>query len=336
MKRIHIATIICMMAMWVFMPMMSTNVEAKTYTIKFATVHPPVIPSGIELVQLEKVIPERTNGQVKFRPFLGGSLYDDYTAVPQVQAGALEMSFGGYNLSAVSTGWNIISGLPYLIDDYDHYLRFCETDVFKSMTQDLESKGIKHLAQAGHPGFANAFNRIKPIEKLEDFKGLKMRVPPIPAMLEMCKAFSIQNVTVTQAEVPTALETGLADGTFTPVMKLKGYGLIRNTPYATVCNTTFIPQTFVVSTKWWNSLPPDLKQILQSIFLEYGQKMNQGFRVMEGKLWEAFEAAPKTVVVKLTAEEKARWVSAARPVWEQEKAKSEEARMVIEAIESVR
>jgi len=336
MKRIYLGVIICIAAMLVFMPMMNANAKEKVYTIKFATSHPPVIPSGKELLELEKAIPEKTNGRVKFKPFLGSSLYDDYTAVAQVQAGALEMCYGGYTLAAVSKGWNVISGLPYLIDSYDHYLRFCKTDAFKSMTQAMESKGIKHLAQAGHPGFSDAFNRIRAIKRLEDFEGLKMRVPPIPGMLEMCKAFKIQNVTVTQAEVLTALETGIADGTFMPVMKLKGFSLIRNTPYATKCQTTFIPQTFIVSTKWWNSLPPDLSQILQSIFVEYGQKINQGFRMMEDKLWAIFEAAPNTVVTKLSAEEKARWVSAARPVWEQEKAKSKEARMVIEAIEAVR
>ena len=337
MKRLKIGGIFtCLALILILMPLLSANAKEKVYSIKFATSHPPVIPSGTEPLELEKVIPERTNGRVKFKPFLGGSLYDDYTAVAQVQAGALEMCYGGYTLAAVSKGWNVISGMPYIIDSYDHYLRFCKTDAFKSMTQALEKKGIKHLAQAGHPGFADAFNSVRPIKRLEDFEGLKMRVPPIPAMVEMCKAFKIQNVTVTQAEVLTALETGIADGTFMPVMKLKGFNLIKNTPYATKCHTTFIPQTFVVSTKWWKSLPTDLRQILQSIFVEYGQKVNQGFRMMEDKLWGIFEAAPNTSVTKLSPEEKARWISVARPVWKQEKSKSKEARMVIDAIESVR
>ena len=325
----------CLALILVLMPVLSANAKEKVYTIKFATAHPPVIPSGIILGELKKIIPERTNGRVKFKPFLGGSLYTDYEAGAQIQAGALEMAFGGYNLSAVSPGWNAIAGLPYIIEDYEHYLRFCKTDAFRVMNANLEAKGIKHLVQAGHPGFANFFNSVRPVKKLEDFKGLKVRVPPIPGLVTMCEIFGIQNVTVDMTEVAIALQTGMVDGTYTPVMKLKSYRLV-NIPYATICNTTFIPQTFVVGTKWWNSLPPDLRQILKSIFEEAGQTVNKRFRVMEGKLWKVYDDAEGTHIIKLTKEEKARWIQKSMPIWDKEKQKSEEVRMVIEAIEAVR
>jgi len=62
---------------------------------------------SMRLQKLEKVIPERTNGQVKFKPFLGGSLYSDYAAPTQIAAaGGLRMSYGGYNMASISEGWN--------------------------------------------------------------------------------------------------------------------------------------------------------------------------------------------------------------------------------------
>lgn len=308
MKRLKVVGIfICLALILVLMPVMSANAKEKVYTIKFATAHPPLIPSGSILLELEKVIPKRTNGRVKFKPFLGSSLYGDYEAPPQIQAGALEMAFGGYNLS-VSQGWNAISGLPFIIDDYEHYLRFCKTDAFQVMIRKLEDKGIKHLAQAGHPGFYNAFNSVRPIRTLEDFKGLKMRIPPIPGLIKMCEALGVRNVTVTMAEVSTALQTGMADGTFTPIMKLKGYNLMNNAPHATVCNTSFIPQTFVVNTKWWNGLPVNLREILKSVFEEYGKKTNQDFRVMEDKLWAMFKAAQGTTVTELSPKKRSKMV----------------------------
>jgi C4-dicarboxylate-binding protein DctP len=336
MNGLKLGVIVCVAVALLLMPILGASADAKVYVIKFATAHPPMIPSGSFLLELEKAIPEKTNGRVKFKPFLGSALYGDYEAPPQIQAGALEMAFGGYNLSAVSKGWNTLAGLPYFIDDYEHYLRFCKTDAFKTMIGKLQTKGIKHLAQAGHPGFANAFNGVRPIKKLEDFKGLKMRIPPIPGLVKMCEGLGVRNVTVTIAEVSTALQTGMADGTFAPVMKLKGYDLINNTPYVTICNTSFIPQTFIVNTNFWNSLPADLKKILQSVFEEYGEKMNQAFRVMEEKLWAKYKAGPGTTVTELDQTEKARWLAAARPVWEEEKNKSDEVRMIVEAVEATR
>jgi C4-dicarboxylate-binding protein DctP len=318
------------------MPLAPAQAGPKTYTIKFATAHPPMIPSGSILQELEKVIPERTGGRVKFKAYLGGSLYSDYAAPTQLAAGALEMSYGGYNMASVSAGWNTIAGLPYVINSYEHYLRFSQTYAFKRMNENLEAKGIKFIAQAGHPGFADLFNNKRAVKNLRDFKGLKLRIPPIPGLTKMCDVFGAQNVTIDMAEVSAALQTGMVDGTFAPVMKLRGYNLIKNAPHATLANTSFIPQTFAASTKFWNSLPEDLQKILLAIFEEYGERMNREFRGMEAKLWGVFKGGPGTTITDLKPQEKARWQLAVRPIWKEEAAKSGEAKMVLEAIERTR
>ena len=318
------------------LPLISTQSRAETYTIKFATSHSPTIPNGSILLELEKVIPERTKGQVKFKPFLGASLYNDYAAPTQIAAGGLEMSYGGYNLASISEGWNVIAGLPYIIDSYEHYLRFCETDAFKMLNKNLEAKGIKFIAHAGHPGFADLFNSKRTVKNLEDFMGLKLRIPPISGLTKMCEAFGAQSVTIDMAEVNWALQTGMVDGTFTPVVKLKGFSLISNTPFATVANTVFIPQNFVANAKFWNDLPVDLQKILQSIFIEYGEKCNNGFRDIEAKLWGIYKKGPGTTMHDLTPAEKQQWQAAVRPIWKELTEKSKEAKMIFDAIEATR
>lgn len=309
---------------------------AKTYTIKFATGHTPQISSGSVILELVDVIPERTNGRVKFKAFVGGSLYDDFSAPAQVASGALEMAYGGYNLSDISPGWNTIAGLPFVIDSYEHYLRFCETDAFKEMNAALERKGIKFISQAGHPGFANIFNNKRLVKSIDDFRELKMRIPPIPGMTKMCEIFKAQNVTISPPEVSTGLQTGMVDGTFCPIVNIKRYNLAENTPYATVANTTLIPQTIIANTRFWNSLPPDLQVTLTQVFDEYGEKINQGFRTLEDTLWNVYRKSPGTHLHYLEPKEKVKWQNKVRPVWQGVTAENAEARMVLNAIESTR
>ena len=318
------------------MSLISNQSRAETYTIKFATSHSPMIPPGSILQELEKIIPERTNGRVKFKPFLGGSLYSDYTAPTQIAAGGLEMSYGGYNMSSISEGYNTIAGLPYLIDSYEHYLRFAETDTFKMLNKNLEAKGIKFIAHAGNPGFTHLFNSKRTVKKLDDFKGLKLRTPPVPGLTKMCEAFGAQSVTIDMAEVNSALQTGMVDGTFVPVVKLKGYGLITNTPFATMANTTFIPQNFVANLKFWNNLPGNLQKILQEIFIEFGEKLNKDFRRIEARLWSVYKKGPGTTVHELTPAEMEQWQTAVRPIWKELTEKSKEAKMIVDAIEAAR
>jgi len=336
MKAIKFGMIVCLAVTLFSMPMMAVNAAEKVYTIKFATSHPPMIPSGSIPQELEKVISEKTNGRVKFIAYLGSSLCGDYDAPQQLQAGAIEMCYGGYNMSAISPGWNAVAGMPFILDSYDHFLRFSETDAFKALISNMEDKGIKHVAHCGHPGFANAFNSVRAVKSLEDFKGLKMRIPPIPGLNKMCQRMGIQNVTVNMAEVSTALQTGVADGAFAPILKLKGYDLIRNAPHGTLCNASIVPLTFVANAKFWNSLPQDLQKILHDVFEEYGKKEKEQLRQMDDKFWEIFNSSPDTTFSEIKGDEKKRWQTMARPIWEEEKQKSEEARMVIDAIESTR
>ena len=83
-------------------------------------------------------------------------------------------------------------------------------------------------------------------------------------------------------------------------------------------------------------MPEDLQKILLAVFQEYGKKCNQGFRGMEAKLWSIYKKGPGTTVTALTPEEKARWQATVRPIWQEESAKSSEAKMVLEAIEATR
>jgi TRAP-type C4-dicarboxylate transport system substrate-binding protein len=308
----------------------------KVYTIRFATDGMPPEPTATIPQELVNVIPERTNGRVKFEVYLGGELYGDQDAPAQLQAGALEMCWVGFNAASVSPGWDALAGCPFLVEDYDHYLRFQKTDAWKTMIGNLDAKGIKTIAEASDPVFAEIFNSVRPIKTLDDFKGLKIRIPPMPGLIALYQVLGIQNVTIASPEVPTALQTGMIDGVQTPIMTLKANNLAVNTPYVTRVNLSFTGATFGASAKFWDSLPPDLQQTLQQIFVEYGQKRHQGAVVLTDKLWKQYEDTPGTVVTTLSKEEKAKWVEAGKAAWAALASKSDEERMVIEAVDAIR
>jgi TRAP-type C4-dicarboxylate transport system substrate-binding protein len=339
-KKLGRRVFICMALMLV--PMLTLSVYAsaaskpgKSYLIRFATGDMPPIPSATMLQELEKVIPEETDGQVKFKAYLGGQLFSDYDAPAQLQSGALEMCWGGYTMSALSPGWDVIAGCPFLFDDYDHYLRFQKTDAWKTMNANLEAKGIKTIAEASDPAFAEFFNKVRPIQTLADFGGLKIRIPPIPALVALCKSLGIENMTISTPEVVTSLQTGMIDGLMTPIMTLRKFQLSKYAQYVTRANVTFAGGVFVAGAKFWNSLPEDLQKKLQKVFEEYGQKKTKVSAEMIGGFWAQYKAAGGTIT-DLTKEEKVKWLAAGKGVWDVLKTKSEEAKMVIEAADAIR
>ena len=295
----------------------------------------PVEPGGATLKEFETIIPEETNGRVKFEYYPFGQLYGPYDALTAVQSGAIEMAVGGIYMAPISKGMNTIGGVPFLFDDRAHYQRFTKTDGYKAMNDRLEAKGIKHLADWGTPGPGQFFNSKRAVQKLEDFKGLKIRMAPVPALAQMAVALGIESVTVEGAEVLSALETRMVDGVIAAGANITMYRLAENCPYATKCSVCWISITIVVNAKWWNSLPSDIQQVLQRVFDEAGQECAQRYAADEEQLWAEFEAAPGTIISEITVAEKARWLEAVKPIWETAIA-DEEVREIIEAAESVR
>lgn len=346
MSRLKLATVICLVLTLMLIPILSACTKPEpppgeappppeVITIRFACSSPPTFPDAVALIEFGEKVAEETDGRVEFDFYPAGELFDVYEAPAQLKTGALEMCVGGYVLGRISPGWDAIQ-LPFLFDDYEHYLRFTQTDAFKAMNASLEAKGIKYLVEFYTPGESYPFNSVRPIEKLEDFQGLKMRVPQIPALVTMCEAFGIQNVTIAGEELMTAFQTGMVDGTFAAILNIPGYGLTENCPYMTKCAITCIPVTIVVSTEWWNSLPPDIQETIMRLLEEAGHKGRGGFAAMREQVFAGYEADPGTVVTELPEAEKARWREAAEASWEKTAAESEEVRMIIEAANMTR
>jgi TRAP-type C4-dicarboxylate transport system substrate-binding protein len=308
----------------------------EVYHITFATGMPASWPDSVALTELAEKLPGETNGRVEMDFYPAGQLYTHYETGPLIEAGDLEMGLGGFCLGAISPGWNAICGLPFLFDDYEHYLRFTQTDAFQTLNDDLEAKGIKYLLDFFDPGASYFFNSVRPLENLEDFQGLKLRVAEIPALLKVCETFGAQSVTIAGEEVPTAFETGMIDGCIAAGMNISMYDLAHNCPYVTMYPISLIPVTVVVNTEWWNNLPSDIQQIIMRLLEEAVAESSEGYLTMGAGMWAQYEAEPGVVVTYLTQAEKDSWREAAMSSWETSAAESEEVRMIIEAANSVR
>lgn len=344
MKKLKLVIFIGLALMLVLTPLLSGCAKEEApapapppeiITIRFTSHFPPVAPSLPAFQELETIIPERTNGRVKFEFYPASQLYDMIEGMLAVQEGAVEMTHGGFTTTTISKGYDVMSGLSFLFDDDAHLERFVKTDAFKALNDGLEAKGIKHIVYIGTPGACHLVNFRHPIETVEDLSGVKLRFPPMPMMLEAADLLGIEAVAIPFAEFGTALETGMVDGHTTNWIGIVVLKIPKKT-YVTVCYITQIPNTIIANAEWWNSLPPDLQETLMDVFEETAQKIDLIWKETGAKFRADCEADSDIVITELTKAEKARWREKIKPVYEKVMAESEEARMIIEAVESVR
>ncbi len=102
--------------------------------------------------------------------------------------------------------------LPYVFQSKEHTYKVLEGPIGKDFAAKLHNATKVHLLAYGFVGDRDFYNSRGPITKVEDMKGLKVRVPKNQVMIETFKAFGAAPIPLPWADTPTALQTGAVDG----------------------------------------------------------------------------------------------------------------------------
>jgi tripartite ATP-independent transporter DctP family solute receptor len=117
-------------------------------------------------------------------------------------------------------------------------------------------------------GFRQLTNSKRPIGKVEDIAGLKLRVIPNPINIDWVKALGANPTPMPFPEVYGALETKAIDGQENPVTVIRSAKMFEVQKYLTLTRHMYNPQALIVSRKLWDSLSADEKKLLQDAAAE--------------------------------------------------------------------
>lgn len=160
---------------------------------------------------------------------------------------------------------------------------------------------------------ASLMSKNKPIRTMEDLKGMKIRTPSAAqsAQLEALGAIPI-DMPVTQ--IYNNLDRGVIDATMIPMSAALDFKLIEVAKYFTVdAPLGRSPFLVAMNKARYEKLPLDLRKVIDDTT---GLSLSlKGAATYDKKNKEALEAAGKTrEVIPLSAEERARWLAAFRPM----------------------
>lgn len=309
--------------------------KEKPMVIRLATEFSPVELIMVSMKKVQEAIPEKTGGLVKLELYPAGTLYNFPDAMVALKAGQLEMGFNGRPAAPIIREWDVITSLPFLFDDRAHFMRFQETDAYKHLCARMEAMGIKPLTRVYPMGNEHIMNSKRPVETLDDLRGLKLTVPPGGVLTEAMKVLGVTSVPVPIPELPSALETGMVDGLECHHVPQVFIEFPRLVPYCTVTNICWYGAGLAASAKWWNTVPPDLQETLQGIFEDAMDGYGEATFAFSEEQFGIYKATPGTVVTQLPAAEKAKWVEALKPLRDKLK-KDPKIREIIEAADSIR
>ncbi|MDL2271748.1 TRAP transporter substrate-binding protein [Desulfovibrio sp. OttesenSCG-928-I05] len=117
-------------------------------------------------------------------------------------------------------------------------------------------------------GFRHLLNNKKPITSLEDLKGMKFRVQPNPVHLTSFKALGTNPTPIPWAELFTALQQGVVDGTENPYENITAARLHEIQKYLTLSGHAFEMASYVMGEEFYQSLPDDIRTGIHEVMAE--------------------------------------------------------------------
>jgi TRAP-type transport system periplasmic protein len=262
MKRFFLKTLFAFAATGI-----ALGAQAQTRTIKFANQNAKGHPIVLGMEKFAEIVEAKSGGKLKVNLFPGGALGSDQANLSALQGGTLEMASMNSGIFASIVKDFAVYDFPFLFSSPKEVAAVVDGPVGHALHAKLEDKGLVGLAYY-ELGFRQITNSKRPVTKVEDIAGLKLRVIPNPINIDWVSALGANPTPLPFPELYAALEQKAVDGQENPVATIQGAKLFEVQKYMTLTNHQYNPQSVVVSKKFWDSLSADERKLLQEAATE--------------------------------------------------------------------
>ena len=254
--------------------------------------------------EYKRLIEKRSGGKIKMKVFPAGQLGN----IPS-QLGNLKIGAQAAFLSPPGflSGMNIAFQAPDAPGNYKSYWHAHNaftTPKFRTPFLNLAEKhGIIGVAIYNYGPTSIA--SLKPIRKLSDLKGLKVRVLATKMESKLASVLGMTGVPMPYLEVLPALQRKTIDACRSSIVVMGATKFFTTTKYITLIESGMIPSVLFISTRWMKKLPKNLQDLVRNTGRET-ETWAARFAAKANKEAEALWKKNGAEVIRLSAADQAK------------------------------
>lgn len=285
--------------------------QAQQITLRSADIHPDGYPTVDAVKYMGKLVSERTSGRINIQVMNNSVLGSEKDTIEQTRFGVIDINrvnAAPFNNLVKET---VVLGMPFLFRSTEHMHKTVDGPIGDEILKAFEPHGLVGLAYYDS-GARSFYTTKKPIQKLSDLKGLKIRVQQSDLWIAMMQAFGANPTPMPMGEVYSSLETGVVDGAennWPSYESARHYEVAKN---YTLTEHSLNPEILVMSKISWDKLKPEDQKIIRAAAKESVAKMRE--------LWSAREKVSEEKVraagVNVIKVDKAEFSAAMKPVYD--------------------
>jgi tripartite ATP-independent transporter DctP family solute receptor len=290
----------------------SGTCQDKPVVLKLGHAVAPEHPYHLGAVKFSELVAQRTGNKVKIDVYPSTQLGNERDMVEGLQLGTIDLVVTSTGPLGGFVPKMFVVDLPFLFRDREHAYKVLDGPNGRDLLDAFSAKGIKGLA-FWENGFRQITNNVRPIEKPEDLKGIKIRTMENKVHLASFKAFGASPTPMAWSEVYTALQQKTIDAQENPIAIIYHQKIFEVQKYLTLTGHFYSPTPLLMSLKAFDSLPRDIQKIMLDTAIECATYERNLLRDSEAKQIAEIKAKG----MQVTTPNKKPFQDAAAPVYKE-------------------
>lgn len=265
--------------------------------VKLGHFGPGPDPFSVSVASFAKKVEELSAGSLKVQVYPAGQLGNEKQQLGALQGGLQEMMVTSTsNLTAINEPFKLLD-LPFVFANYAEADAVTMGPIADKLLARLPESKLVGLA-LWENGFRVVSNSRRPIQKLADFSGLKMRVIGAPVFIDMFKTLGTNPVPLPFPELFSALETKTVDGQDNPAIAVQVMKFYEVQKHLTLTNHMYGAMVVLAGKPFYDGLTEKEREILRRAAAEFGPVQRRILREAEDKSMAFLAGEGRMQIVK--------------------------------------
>jgi len=271
----------------------TANAQTK---LKFAHVYEVNEPYHTAALWAAGEIAKRTNGRYTVEVFPASTLGKETDINQGLTLGTVDIIYTGQLFAGRTFGPLAIGGAPFVFRDFNHWKAFSTSPLFGELAEGYRQKSGGHKVLAITYYGERHVTSNKAINKPEDMKGVKIRVPDAPLYTMFPRAVGANPTPIAFAEVYLALQNGTVDAQENPLPTIDAKKFYEVQKYIVLTGHITDALLTIVGAPTWNKLSDADKAIFDQVLKEAAARATAQIIEIEKGLGAEFTKKGKEVV----------------------------------------
>lgn len=238
--------------------------------------------------KFKEIVEQESGGRITVEIFPNAVLGNDREMIEGMLMGQQEMFVGSSTTSWVPE--TAVTDMPFLYRDYDHAYSCFDGFLFDELGSRFADNGMTLLGYVAI-GWRNISNNVKPIQSVDDLKGMKIRVPDMEVYSATFKAMGATTVTVSLNELYMALQQSVADGQDNPASTFWAQSFQEVQKYVTLTHHMLGTNFVLMNSEWLGKLSSEDQELIKSAAKQAQEHQRDYLANVEDELVEKIRQA---------------------------------------------